>query len=125
MDFFLVLFFALLVFVTIGLLVVFYYVRKGIRYFRRMSNGDMTEEEFEQLANRHYRGNSDDSRAFDNDYFKGHAWQRDSGRQQRPSQQARTTRTADGVTIVDRRTADDISKKIFSKDEGEYVDFTE
>jgi len=47
MNFFLFIFFALLVFVTIGMLVVFYYVRKGIRFFRRMSNGEMTEEEFD------------------------------------------------------------------------------
>lgn len=81
----------LLAFVIIGMVVVLYYVRKGLRFFKRISTGAMAGEE----------------------------------RQQQTSQQGRTTRTADGVTIVDRRNPDDIEKKIFSKDEGEYVDFTE
>ena len=125
MNFFLFIFFALLVFVTIGMLVVFYYVRKGIRFFRRMSNGEMTEEEFQHLANKHFRGSTKDGDNFDKDYFKGHAWQRGANRQQQSAQHVRTTRTANGVTIVDRRNPDDIEKKIFTKDEGEYVDFTD
>lgn len=30
-----------------------------------------------------------------------------------------------GQTVVDRRDADEVNKKIFKKDEGEYVDFEE
>ena len=37
----------------------------------------------------------------------------------------RTTHTADGVTIIDDRTPDVANKKIFEKNEGEYVDYVE
>ena len=40
-------------------------------------------------------------------------------------QQNRTTRTAEGVTIVDKRDPSTANKKIFAQDEGEYVDFKE
>lgn len=39
--------------------------------------------------------------------------------------QSTTTHTQDGVTIIDRRDPDERNKKIFTKDEGEYVDYTE
>ena len=128
MKFFLLIFIALLLFVTVGMLVVFYYVRKGIRYFRRMSTGDMDEEEFRRMADKHYHEKNDGSEAFDDDYFKGKGWQRNTARKQNRSQHssaARTMRTADGVTIVDRRTSDEANKKIFKREEGEYVDFKE
>lgn len=37
----------------------------------------------------------------------------------------RSTRTSDGVTIIDRRSPEQANKKIFAPDEGEYVDYTE
>ena len=40
-------------------------------------------------------------------------------------QQQTTTRTSDGVTIIDRRSPEETQKKIFAPDEGEYVEFTE
>ena len=45
-----------------------------------------------------------------------------SSRQQAPYRQ---TRTADGVTITDQRSPDEVNKKIFSPDEGEYVEYSE
>ncbi len=39
--------------------------------------------------------------------------------------QQTTTRTSDGVTIIDRRSPDETQKKIFAPDEGEYVDYKE
>lgn len=36
-----------------------------------------------------------------------------------------TTHSGDGVTIIDRRSQDEVQKKIFAPDEGEYVEFTE
>ena len=37
----------------------------------------------------------------------------------------RTTRTREGVTIIDHRSEEQANKKIFAPDEGEYVDFKE
>lgn len=37
----------------------------------------------------------------------------------------RSTTTANGDTIIDTRNQEQANKKIFSKDEGEYVDFKE
>ena len=121
-DFFLVAFIVLLILVTALLLVFFYLLRKGIRYFRRFSSDEMSDEEFERLSKKNYRKKAGPS--FNNDYFKGSGWQRNQ-QQQQPNKAHRTTRTAEGVTIVDRRDPQKSDKKIFAQDEGEYVDFTE
>ena len=124
-NFFLVVFIAALVIVIVLLLVLFYLLRKGIRYLRRFSSDDMSDEEFERLSKKNYR--KQDGPSFNNDYFKGSGWQRNQQQQQQQQQSKaqRTTRTADGVTIVDRRDPQKTDKKIFAQDEGEYVDFTE
>lgn len=121
MDWFFGILFALLVAFTIAILMVFYFLRKGFRFLRRMASGEMTDEEFERLSKKNYR--KKDGPSFDKDYFKGFGWQQ--SQQKRQSTQKRTTKTADGVTIVDQRDPDKANKKIFAHDEGEYVDFTE
>ena len=121
-KFFLVIFIALLVLITALLLVFFYFVRKGVRYLKRFSSDDLSDEEFERLSKKNYRKKTGPS--FANDYFKGSGWQRKQ-QQQQQNKSYRTTRTADGVTIVDHRDPDKSNKKIFTQDEGEYVDFTE
>ena len=115
----LIIFLVLLVVVTIALLVVLYFMRKGFRFVKRMYNGEITDEDFERLAKKNYQRK--ESPSFDSDYFKG------TGRQQSSQQpkQRRTTRTADGVTIVDQRDPNKTNKKIFAQNEGEYVDFVE
>ena len=96
----LVILIAFLVVVAIVLSVVVYYMRKGIRFVKRVANGEAAK-----------------------DYFKH---QGNSRKQQRGQRQTnRTTRTADGLTIVDNRSPEKANKKIFAQDEGEYVDFTE
>ena len=123
-DFFLVAFIILLILVTVLLLAFFYILRKCIRYFRRFSSDEMSDEEFERLSKKNYRKKEGPS--FTNDYFKGSGWQRNQQQQQQQQDKPhRTTRTAEGVTIVDRRDPQKSDKKIFAKDEGEYVDFTE
>ena len=128
MTAFLVVFLGLLVLVTIAMMVILYYLRKGIRFFRRFSSGDMTEEEFQRMANKYYykeKRNSDGPQ-FDDNYFKGNPSGRKGKQQQRQqSHTTRTTRTADGVTIVDNRQPSEVNKKIFAHDEGEYVDYIE
>ena len=113
------------VIIALGLMVGFYYLRKGYKFVKRMTRGEMTEEDFERLSNRFYK--KKDNINFDSDYFKGSGTQQQArpnqGRQRQ--QASRTTiHTADGVTIVDERTPQS-NKKIFAQDEGEYVEFTE
>lgn len=127
MSVFMFIFLALLVLVTIGMLVVFHYVRKGIRFFRRFSTGDMSDDEFQRMANKYYREPKANGQQFGQDYFKGSGW--DRGQAQQPSDSQRRHRpshaSSGGVTIEDRRDPGKAKKKIFARDEGEYVDFTE
>lgn len=123
---FLLVFIVLLVLVTIGMIVVFYYVHKGIRYFRRFSTGDMNDEEFQRMANKYYRKQDANGSRFDDDYFKGSGWQKKQSEEQKQEKsQSRRQTTSGGVTIEDRRDPNRANKKIFARDEGEYVDFKE
>jgi Flp pilus assembly protein TadB len=122
MEFVLIIFIVIIAIVAAVLLVAFYYLRKGYRFIRRVANGDITEEEFERLSKKHYKGRGDNGINFDADYFKTtNKKQKQQGQQRTAS---RTFRTADGVTITDQRDPNQ-SKKIFAQDEGEYVDFKE
>ena len=125
MEVFIIIFILLLIAVTIGLLVLFYYLRKGIRFFKGMFTGEVDEETFKRMSDKYYSSKNKEDVKFDDDYFKGRGWQGKNGQKQQQNNQQRTTRTADGVTIVDRRDPNEAGKKIFSKDEGEYVEFTE
>ena len=115
----------IVVIIALGLVIGFYYLRKGYKFVKRMTRGEMTEEDFERLSNKFYKRK--DHMNFDSDYFKGSGTQQQArpnqGRQRQQSQRA-TYHTADGVTIVDER-APQSNKKIFAQDEGEYVEFTE
>lgn len=46
-----------------------------------------------------------------------------TGTQQEAPRQQRTTTTDSGETIIDTRSQEEVNQKIFSKDEGEYVDY--
>lgn len=50
---------------------------------------------------------------------------RQSANGQDSNGQQRTTTTDSGETIIDTRTEEQVNQKIFSKDEGEYVDYKE
>ena len=52
------------------LLVAFYYLRKGIKFVKRMANGEMTEEDFERLSKKFQKAGGTTFK-FDDDYFKG------------------------------------------------------
>ena len=123
MSAFIYFFLGLLVIVTLITLVVIYYVRKSVRFFKRMTTGNLTDEEFQRMTDKYYSSKKKDEVHFDDDYFKGKGWQRKSGGCSQSTR--RTTRTDDGVTIVDNRDPNAANKKIFAQDEGEYVDFTE
>ena len=118
-------FIVLLILVTIGILAVLYLLHKGIKFFTRFSSGDLSDEDFQRMSDKYYASKHREGVHFDDDYFKG-TTNKSSGRQQKEqSHQRHTTRTADGVTIVDNRDPNTSNKKIFAQDEGEYVDFTE
>ena len=131
---------AILIVVAIaaGLLVVFYYLRKGFKIVKKMASGEMTDEEFERLSKKFHKAGGTTFK-FDNDYFKGASttqqqYQKqarqnarngqDSQGDQSLKQERSSFKTKEGVTIVDERSSQN-SKKIFAQDEGEYVEFTE
>ena len=126
MEFFLIIFVIFILIIAAVLLVVLYYLRKGYRFIKRMTNGEMTEEEFERLSKKNYRRKDFDDLDFDADYFKTTDKNQKQKKQKKNQQQtsSRTFRTADGITITDQRTSNR-DKKIFAQDEGEYVDFKE
>ncbi len=116
---FIVLFFAVLL--LIGLL----FLRKLIIRFKKNLTGDYDDETFRRMADKHYRG-GDEGPNFDKDYFKGGTNRKrgTSGGQYRQPESTTTT-TSEGTTIIDERSQAERKQKIFTKDEGEYVDFTE
>ncbi len=126
MEFFLIIFVIFILIIAAVLLVVLYYLRKGYRFIKRMTNGEMTEEEFERLSKKNYRRKDYEGFDFDDDYFKTTDKNQKQKKQKKNQQQtsSRTFRTADGITITDQRTSNR-DKKIFAQDEGEYVDFKE
>ncbi len=98
-----VFFLVFLAIVATIIIVALYYVRKGVRFFRRLTSGNLTDEELKRVTDRIFSS------------------KKNGGAQQ----QNRTTRTTDGVTVVDKRDPSTANKKIFAQDEGEYVDFKE
>ena len=126
MEFFLIIFVIFILIIAAVLLVVLYYLRKGYRFIKRMTNGEMTEEEFERLSKKNYRRKDYEGFDFDDDYFKTTDKNQKQKKQKKNQQQtsSRTFRTADGITITDQRNSHR-EKKIFAQDEGEYVDFKE
>ena len=121
MEFFLIIFVVFILIVAAVLLVALYYLRKGYRFIKRMTNGEMTEEEFERLSKKNYRRRDNEGFDFDADYFKTTDKKQ---KQKKQNQQQSSIRTADGITITDQRNSHR-DKKIFAQDEGEYVDFKE
>ena len=126
MELFLIIFVIFILIIAAVLLVVLYYLRKGYRFIKRMTNGEMTEEEFERLSKKNYRRKDFEGFDFDDDYFKTTDKNQKQKKQKKNQQQtsSRTFRTADGITITDQRNSHR-EKKIFAQDEGEYVEFTE
>ena len=125
MELFLIIFVIFILIIAAVLLVVLYYLRKGYRFIKRMTNGEMTEEEFERLSKKNYRRKDYEGFDFDDDYFKTTDKKQNQKKKQGPQQSSsRTFRTADGITITDQRNSHR-DKKIFAQDEGEYVDFEE
>lgn len=124
MEFFLIIFIIVILIVAAILLVALYYLRKGFRFIKRMTNGEMTDEEFERLSKKYYKRTDANDLDFDDDYFKTTDKQQKQKKQSQQQTNSRTFRTADGITITDQRTHNR-DKKIFAQDEGEYVDFKE
>ena len=75
MEFFLIIFVVFILIVAAVLLVALYYLRKGYRFIKRMTNGEMTEEDFERLSKKFQKAGGTTFK-FDDDYFKGSGTQR-------------------------------------------------
>jgi hypothetical protein len=79
------------------------------------------------MSDKYYKGDGNGPK-FDKDYFKGTGGSRQYGGNQKSrqrSQGSKRTTTASGVTIIDERPREKTQRKIFTQDEGEYVDFIE
>jgi hypothetical protein len=122
----------LIAFFAVVLLIVFFFIRKLVIRFRQHLTGDYDEETFKRMADKHYRGDGRGPQ-FEKDYFKGTGTSRNGSgytKQQRQEHQhnqtqCHTTTTDEGVTIIDNRQPNKTDRKIFTHDEGEYVEFTE
>ena len=108
------------------LLVVASYLYRFWMRITKHIRGEFSDEEIERLSKKYQKQTQ--SYNFDKDYFK----RRDGGSYttgERTSGQKRqtTTQTSSGVsvTIIDDREPNVARRKIFNKDEGEYVDFKE
>lgn len=124
MDFFLFLFLALIVAATAVLLVVMFYIGKIVRMVKKFMRGEMSEEDFQRMSNKYYYQQQEkQGPQFAKDYFKSRSSEQKDNKQKTRQQQANTTKTKDGNTIVDNR--EPSNKKIFAQDEGEYVEYTE
>jgi hypothetical protein len=115
---------------TCGIAILLWKVRRGVRRLRDAMGQNMNDDAFQRMANKYYyRNHKDDEPQFDSDYFKGNGTGPGNGKQktngQQGTKQRRTTRTAQGVTIIDDRDPGVADRKIFTHDEGEYVDFKE
>ena len=110
-----------LIALAIIILIVINFTYKGVRQMRKAAQ--------DQWELNQKRKEQKEKNPFGDDYFKSADGPRTSQKsnQTRYSQQSektttRKTTTSSGVTIIDEREAD---KKIFSHDDGEYVEFEE
>ena len=118
----------LIAFLVIVIMIALVYLRKLFMRLKQHVTGDYDEETFRRMSDKYYKGNGEGPK-FDKDYFKGTGSSRHyHGNQQsreRSQGSKRTTTTASGVTIIDERPREETQRKIFTPDEGEYVDFIE
>ena len=116
--------FLLAIVAAVVLVVLLLALRMALR-LRKYMRGDYSDEEVERLSKK-YR-NDADRNPFANDYFKRREQNYAPGAQYEQAETAhqRTTQTAEGFTIIDDRQPDRSSRRIFTEDEGEYVEFTE
>ncbi|MBR4897407.1 MAG: DUF4834 family protein [Prevotella sp.] len=106
-------------------MVVFYMMLRVWLRVRKYMRGDFTDEEVERLSKKYHR--QENKHNFSQDYFKRSESRSRSSQQQTGNdfRQYRTTRTSEGVTIIDDRDPNQATRKIFDDGEGEYVDFQE
>ena len=106
---------------TCGIAVLVWKLRKHVRRMRDALQNNMDDETFRRMSDKDYwRKKEKEGPTFDDEYFKGNpnGWRQEKA----DSHSSRTTHTKEGVTIIDNR---DPNKKIFTQDEGEYVDYRE
>lgn len=108
---------------AITALVVLLFVFRFLRTIHKNLRGNFTDEEVERLSKKYRREQS--TYNFDKDYFKRSEHSRADGSEPETERMGRTTQTASGVTIIDDRDRNKAERKIFTKDEGEYVEYTE
>ena len=128
MKFFLALIGFFFLIVTGFMAVLVWKVRKRMRVIREAMQDSMQDEAFQRMADKYYyKKHQDQGPVFDEEYFKGdpNRTARNQQEKKQHQQTRRTTHTAGGVTIIDDRNPDVANKKIFEKNDDEYVDYVE
>jgi hypothetical protein len=130
MKFFLALLGFFFLLMTLGFAYIVWKVRKRVHQFRDAMRSQMDDDEYQRMADKnYYRKRRNTGPMFDEEYFKGdpNGWRNrtQANQQQQQQKQRRATNTASGVTIIDDRDPSVANKKIFAKDEGDYVDYQE
>lgn len=105
------------IFMAIGVMLIYRAVSHGIRHFKQMMGMDDTEDTSNR-HNRNYTGKRQQQYQFHHGGTQKGASQDSYSSQQQPNQNS-------GETIIDQRDNSQTQKKIFSDDEGEYVDYVE
>ncbi len=117
----------LIAFLVVIIVIALFFLRNFFIKIRRHITGDYDEETVRRMSDKYYKGEGDGP-LFDKDYFKGTSQQgqyRPKPGSQQQDKRQRTATTAEGITIIDERSQAESKRKIFEKDEGEYVDFVE
>ena len=131
MKFFLLLIAFLFVLASLSMTLFLWKVRRRVHKLRDAMENSLNDEAFQRMADKdYYRKHRNEGPEFSDNYFSGDSRNAASfGGQQQNSQQnsqqqstRRTTHTSNGVTIIDDR---EPNRKIFTHDEGDYVDFKE
>lgn len=126
MKFFGAVIFFLIAFMVVIVTIALLFLRKMFIRFRQHITGDYDDETFRRMSDKHYRG---EGPQFDKNYFKGsgssYQYRHNGQRSAQQKKQQRATTTESGVTIIDERSQEETKRKIFTQDEGEYVDFVE
>jgi len=125
----------IIVFIALVLAILFHNTISNLKIFRsanekaaeRAARKAAAEEEyFRRTSKKNYR-QEEEKPKFDKDYFKSKEEAKEQPKQQpKPEQpEKKRTTTTEGVTIIDQREESHTDRKIFDKDEGEYVEFEE
>lgn len=103
----------LLIVVLIVLVAIYSFIRRTVKKFKKTVFGDKgADEDYTRRRQQQY-------------HYEERQSSQGARRQSDGTSQARRTRTSSGEVIIDNRQPEKSGRKIFTEDDGEYVDFVE